>query len=153
MQRCNLEEAKTNIVFTRHLLHPNGIWIIPVGFITILSAFYFSLFKITCTFSVFVCTWWTMCRGIGVIYNLCPLPCAFLHYFDRLMQKRCNSIANGLVQERHNSTANVLELRVSCINPSTWQKTFFLTPPNAGPGYIQDMYRTQIWSSLHPQIP
>ena len=27
---------------------------------------------------------------------------------------------DGLMQERHNSTANELELRLSCINPSIW---------------------------------
>ena len=27
---------------------------------------------------------------------------------------------DGLVQERHNSTANALQLRLSCSNPSIW---------------------------------
>ena len=27
---------------------------------------------------------------------------------------------DGLVQERHNSIANALELRLSCTNPSNW---------------------------------
>ena len=31
-----------------------------------------------------------------------------------------NDNINGLVQERRNSIANVLELRLSCTNPSTW---------------------------------
>ena len=30
---------------------------------------------------------------------------------------------NGLVQERHNSIANALELRLSCTNPSIWGRT------------------------------
>ena len=36
----------------------------------------------------------------------------FLHYID------------GLVQERHNSIANALELRLSCTNPSTCSQKF-----------------------------
>ena len=50
-------------------------------------------------------------------------------YIDGLVQERRNSIANtmelrlsctidGLVQERRNSIANALELRLSCTNPS-----------------------------------
>ena len=49
------------------------------------------------------------------------------HHIDGLVQERRNSIANtlelrlsctinGLVQERRNSIANALELRISCTN-------------------------------------
>ena len=34
--------------------------------------------------------------------------------------KKCSLYVNGLMQERRNSTANALELRLSCISPSMW---------------------------------
>ena len=54
-----------------------------------------------------------------------------LHDINGLVQERRNSIANalelrlsctnpGLVQERRNSIANALELRLSCTNPLIW---------------------------------
>ena len=35
----------------------------------------------------------------------------------------------GLVQERRNSIANALELRLSCINPSMWDMNEVITEP------------------------
>ena len=60
---------------------------------------------------------------------------------DKLVQERCNSIANilelvfltwthlyvyinGLMQERRNSIANALELYLSCTNPSILSDEF-----------------------------
>ena len=68
--------------------------------------------------------------------SVCQWPlyqqvCNWLH-FNGLVQERHNSIANalelrlscanpnGLVQERRNSIANALELRLSCANPSIY---------------------------------
>ena len=43
-------------------------------------------------------------------------------YIDGL--ERRNSIADGLVQERRDSIAKELELRLPCTNPLTWYKLF-----------------------------
>ena len=41
--------------------------------------------------------------------------CSQIHFIDGLAQERCNSIANAL------------ELRLSCTNPSIWCKSYFLS--------------------------
>ena len=70
------------------------------------------------------------------LFNVSQLTfaCNVWPYFDGLMQERRNSIADalelrlsctnpsGLMQERRNSIANALELRLSCTNPSIWTK-------------------------------
>ena len=55
---------------------------------------------------------------------------------------------SGLVQERHNSIANALELRLSCTNPSTWYHCLLpciATEAADGPVPSDGVYK---WNSL-----
>ena len=45
--------------------------------------------------------------------NMCGFAYNIVSYYYKLY-------IDGLVQERHNSSANALELRLSCTNPWVW---------------------------------
>ena len=45
---------------------------------------------------------------------------------SRWIQRNSQEDIDGLVHERHNSIANALELRLSCINPSIWNASDYL---------------------------
>ena len=61
------------------------------------------------------------------VYNACM--CVMLHPSDPGPQRHLD----GLVQERGNSIANVLELHVSCIDPLIWSASFAMQRPGYGP--------------------
>ena len=57
---------------------------------------------------------------------------------------------DGLVQERRNSSALAMELRLSCANPSTWSKQVgeHSGLPSCSTHAITQVYLTNIWDSF-----
>ena len=69
-------------------------------------------------------TWWEM--GSRPLCNGDPVCQKILENTDKCQQmpeSDSTLYLNGLVQERHNSIANALELRLSCTNPSIYDCT------------------------------
>ena len=60
----------------------------------------------------------------------------------------------GLVQERRNSIANALELRLSCTNPSIWMQSRKLSVTHWGYRQVSNISRTLVGNKIvdHPDV-
>ena len=65
--------------------------------------------------------WWACTKQFFLNFaSLNLMLFMFIAWDSKPRTSQSNNYIDGLVQERRNSIANALELRVSCTNPSTW---------------------------------
>ena len=67
---------------------------------------------------------------VVILWTCCDIRNALIYslYIDGLVLEKCYSIfrLDGLVQEKRNSIANAMELRLSCTNVSNGVTSFLL---------------------------
>ena len=79
--------------------------------------------------------------GYEIAYEILVL--AFSVWFHKEFHMVCH--IDGLVQERRNSIANALELRLSCTNPSIWSNSgdFQMNKPSARSHVLHTLWGRQ----------